>query len=249
MHIRNNLSRLLLALIVPAALVWAGCDNGIELDESGELLVEDLQIGTGEAARDSMRLVVHATGSILGGAQFSDSRDRERPLVFQLGVGEVIEGWDLGLGGLREGGIRRLTIPPRLAFGTQKLRDVPPNSTVVFDIELLRVDHPDSLTIEEMREGTGPVVEAGDTLTVHYVGYFGSGQTFDTSVNGNPYPFIVGVGWVIQGWDIGLLGMREGGLRRLIVPPRLAYANRTDIPGIPPGSTLIFEVNLLDVRK
>lgn len=105
-----------------------------------------------------------------------------------------------------------------------------------------------SFSIFELRDGMGVAAESGDTLTVHYEGRLTDGTVFDSSYEGNPFSFILGEGGVILGWDQGLLGMKKDGIRLLIIPPEYGYGENTIGP-IPGGSTLIFEVELLDIRK
>ena len=105
------------------------------------------------------------------------------------------------------------------------------------------------LAVEELAVGTGSLVEPGDTLTVHYVGTLSDGRVFDSSLDRNtPFTFELGVGAVIRGWDEGLIGMRVGGRRRLIIPPEYGYGKQSG-GAIPPNSTLMFEVELLDAQK
>lgn len=106
----------------------------------------------------------------------------------------------------------------------------------------------------DLRVGTGGDAVAGKTLTVNYTGWFygesrpdKKGPVFDTSIGGDPFEFVLGVGEVIEGWDRGALGMKVGGLRRLVVPPSLAYGSFRSGP-IPPNATLVFEIELLDVQ-
>lgn len=94
--------------------------------------------------------------------------------------------------------------------------------------------------------GTGAEATPGSVLTVHYTGRLENGVVFDSSVGSTPFAFQLGVGSVIQGWDQGLVGMKVGGKRTLIVPPELAYGFQ-DYGPIPGGSTLVFEVELLRV--
>lgn len=97
--------------------------------------------------------------------------------------------------------------------------------------------------------GVGKEALVGDRIIVHYTGRFVDGRTFDSSVGrGEPFQFILGGGQVIEGWDKGLVGMREGGKRILSVPPELGYG-MNDYGPIPGGSTLMFEVELLKVDK
>jgi len=120
----------------------------VPFTEAGpQLLTEDLREGFGDVARPGMNVAVHYTGwlhdpAALGyrGPKFDSSRDRGQPLVFDLGVGRVIKGWEIGIVGMRVGGLRRLVIPPELAYGNRRIGKIPPNSTLVFEVELLGVE-------------------------------------------------------------------------------------------------------------
>ena len=106
-----------------------------------------------------------------------------------------------------------------------------------------------SLGMEDVKVGTGAEATAGKTVSVHYVGTLTSGDKFDSSRDrGAPFSFTLGAGQVIRGWDQGVAGMKIGGLRKLTIPPDLAYGDRGFPPIIPPKSTLVFEVELLAVR-
>jgi peptidylprolyl isomerase len=109
---------------------------------------------------------------------------------------------------------------------------------------------PAELVIEDLKEGDGQEAGAGDTISAHYVGVAHStGEEFDSSWNrGAPLDFRLGVGQVIRGWDEGIAGMRVGGRRRLTIPPHLAYGDRGAGAAIQPGETLIFVVDLVEVR-
>ena len=111
-------------------------------------------------------------------------------------------------------------------------------------------DAPTDLEVTDLSEGDGAEAKAGDTVSVHYVGVaHSSGEEFDASYNrGAPLTFRLGVGQVIQGWDTGVLGMKVGGRRRIVIPPHLGYGDRGAGGAIKPGETLIFVVDLLDVR-
>ena len=104
------------------------------------LKYQDLVEGDGELAEAGQRVSVHYTGWLLEGDKFDSSVDRNQPFAFTLGKGMVIRGWDEGVAGMRVGGKRRLTIPPQLGYGSRGAGGViPPNATLVFDVELLAI--------------------------------------------------------------------------------------------------------------
>lgn len=118
------------------------------------------------------------------------------------------------------------------------------------DIEFPGVQPPTELQVTDLRDGDGQEVTSGDLVSVHYVGVAHStGEEFDASYNrGAPLSFRVGVGQVIAGWDQGVLGMRVGGRRQLVIPPHLGYGDRGAGGVIAPGETLIFVVDVMDVN-
>jgi peptidylprolyl isomerase len=100
----------------------------------------------------------------------------------------------------------------------------------------------------EIEEGTGPRAKAGDSVSVHYTGWLKSGQKFDSSRDrGEPIVFPLGKGRVIKGWDEGVASMKVGGKRKLIIPAHLGYGQQGAGGVIPPGATLIFEVELVGI--
>jgi len=110
------------------------------MESPPNLVIEDLVVGSGKEARPGCSLRVHYTGWLSDGTKFDSSVTRKSPFTFKLGAGRVIKGWDEGLVGMKEGGRRRLTIPPHLGYGeTGAGGDIPPNATLVFEIELLQV--------------------------------------------------------------------------------------------------------------
>jgi FKBP-type peptidyl-prolyl cis-trans isomerase len=110
------------------------------------------------------------------------------------------------------------------------------------------ITDPSGLKYLDETIGSGPQVKAGDTVTVNYIGTLENGTKFDSSFDRNqPFTTQIGVGQVIKGWDEGIIGMRAGGKRKLIIPPDLGYGNQP-AGSIPPNSTLIFEVDLLSIK-
>ena len=108
---------------------------------------------------------------------------------------------------------------------------------------------PDKLQIEDVKVGTGREAKTGDTVRVHYTGTLMSGKKFDSSLDrGQPFSFPVGQGRVIKGWDEGVATMKVGGKRILLIPPDLGYGARGAGSAIPPNATLIFEVDLLEIK-
>jgi peptidylprolyl isomerase len=104
------------------------------------------------------------------------------------------------------------------------------------------------MVIDDIKVGTGDVVEEGDSVVVNYVGTLQDGTEFDNSKKrGQPFEFKVGGGMVIPGWEQGLVGMKEGGERVLVIPPELAYGEN-GIGPIPPNATLVFSIELIEVK-
>jgi FKBP-type peptidyl-prolyl cis-trans isomerase len=105
-----------------------------------DLQIEDIKQGNGTEATSGQKVTVHYVGTLTNGNKFDSSRDRGQGFSFVLGAGKVIKGWDQGVAGMKIGGLRKLTIPPHLAYGERGFGNViPPNSTLVFEVELLSV--------------------------------------------------------------------------------------------------------------
>jgi FKBP-type peptidyl-prolyl cis-trans isomerase len=108
---------------------------------------------------------------------------------------------------------------------------------------------PSGLQYEDLNQGTGAAAKTGDSVEVHYTGWLGDGTKFDSSVDrGTPFAFKLGAGRVIKGWDEGVVGMKIGGKRKLIIPAALGYGSRGFPGAIPPNAELTFEVELIRIR-
>jgi FKBP-type peptidyl-prolyl cis-trans isomerase len=134
--------------------VFAMTSGGAQTDNSSPTKVEgkskktssgleywDIKVGSGETAKAGKPVTVHYTGWLTNGKKFDSSVDRGQPFVFPLGGGKVIKGWDEGVAGMKVGGKRQLHIPPELGYGDKNIGNglIPPNSTMIFDVELLGV--------------------------------------------------------------------------------------------------------------
>jgi FKBP-type peptidyl-prolyl cis-trans isomerase len=105
------------------------------------------------------------------------------------------------------------------------------------------------LKTNDEKVGTGTTAQTGDTVTVNYTGTLTNGKEFDSTKGKQPFTFTLGTGQVIKGWDEGIVGMKVGGKRKLTIPPDLGYGAQGAGAAIPPNSTLIFDVELLDVKS
>jgi FKBP-type peptidyl-prolyl cis-trans isomerase len=109
------------------------------VQQATELKIEDTKEGTGQAVKSGDLIVIHYKGTLSDGTTFDSSYDRGEPFETTIGAGQVIEGWDKGIIGLKVGGKRKLTIPPTMGYGDKAAGSIPPNATLIFEVELLEI--------------------------------------------------------------------------------------------------------------
>jgi len=126
--------------------------------------------------------------------------------------------------------------------------DTPTNSVTINEVSQAPTGSNEKLEVTDEKIGTGKEVKKGDTVEINYVGTLTNGKKFDASAeHGGPFTTQIGVGQVIKGWDEGIIGMKVGGKRKLVIPPSLGYGSQ-NMGTIPPNSTLIFQVELVGIK-
>ena len=255
----------ILEVIPPAEPLEAVRTDRTELAE--DLYYFIVEEGDGPELEEDMQVSLHYTGYLDDEASvFDSSYDREEPLSFVLGSGMVLPGWEMALPEFRVGDKIRLWVPYQLAYGEQGRGPIPGRTNVVFDIEILEaesIDKPQPFEVEGLdtlhtisglqyivvEEGQGERPEKGHVLVVHYAAYLSDGTLFDSSVKrSEPLRFVLGAGQVLEGLDIGFSLLNKGSKARLIIPPYLAYGDEEEGP-VPPGETVVFDVELIDFQR
>jgi len=278
-------------IVVVVAVIASGFGGGRKMSDGSDgstddpglrevaagVKVRDLKEGHGDPCTPGSKVKINYAGWLKDGTEFDSSKGS--PVEFDLNG--LIPGWQVGIPGMKEGGIRKLVVAPDMGYGNQAKPKIPPGSTLIFEVELLEwtgprprrsppptdltklsdgsspaVDDPDMKSIgsggllyRDIKVGDGPEVKAGAKVIVDYIGWLRSnGNMFDSSwkEGGRPFPANLS-GGVITGWMQGIPGMKVGGIRKLVIPPELAYKDqpRGDIP---PNSTLVFEVEVLGIK-
>jgi peptidylprolyl isomerase len=227
-----------------------------------------VQKGKGPKVNDGDILTVSYSAYLpagAGGKCFDSSVERGEPIKYNMGKG--LKGLDEGIKQMQKGGKCRIIVPYMLAFGEQGRQGlVPPKTDVIFDVELLDVrpkpvvlpyetKGKDTITTASglryivVAQGNGAQAESGKMVKVHYTGFLMDGKIFDSSIERDqPIEFPLGRGAVIKGWDEGIALMKVGDKLRLIIPPSLGYGDMGSPPVIPAKATLIFDVELVEVK-
>ena len=195
----------------------------------------------------------------------ADSYIQGKEVRFPLSEGTFVKGSLEGIKGMQVGGKRIIVIPSNIAYGEQGAGPIPPNTDLRIIVEMIKISdavvaemwdlNNKEIQVSEtglkyviIEEGEGNHPTEGNVVTVHYSGFFEDGNKFDSSVERDePFSFVVGNKSVIAGWDEGIKLLKKGGKARLIIPPDLGYGNVAK-GIIPANSTLIFDVELVDVK-
>ncbi len=254
-----------LVLIVVLVTILAACggdSDGSTTTESGLTYIE-IEEGEGIEVKPGDIVEVHYTGTLEDGTKFDSSLDRGQPLSFTVGKGEMIPGFDEGVGMMKEGGKAELVIPPDLGYGEAGSGSgaVPPNAIITFEVELLTVDRPDppqevaeaeyeildnGLKYYDLSVGDGVSLEYGKMAVIHFTMWDDDGiRLQDSAEMGQPALIPMQQGIQSGGIVEGISTMNIGGTRQLVIPPEIGFGDQGDL--VNPNPTLIFEVELLAV--
>jgi FKBP-type peptidyl-prolyl cis-trans isomerase len=248
-------------------VVASSCSRHDEWTTRTGLQVTEIREGEGSMASKGDLVFLLYEASFVGGKTFDVRKDPDSPFRFRFGIDTVLPGLEEGVASMRPGGRRILVMPPDLAYGPEGLNPtVPPDSWVRMDVELVEIEPvppapqqwydgdleivatATGLQIVDFEIGEGESPNPGDWVTVHYSAFLDDGSVFDTTYySGIPVEFRLDDD-VIPGLAEGLLTMRVGGRRKLIVPPFLAYGDKGYGRQVPPNATLFYDVLLLDTN-
>jgi len=260
-----------LALLVIFGLLAPslGCGRRNSWTTESGLQVTEVVEGEGDLPDKGDILKIRYTGWYLDGEQFDTTDKLDAPAAVSIGKGNLLPGLEEGVASMRKGGKRILVLPPALAFGEEgQTGVVPPGQWVKFEVELVDIEpgpppilpwndvgleivtSDTGLQIIDFEVGKGDYPKIGDSVVVHYAGFLDDGTLFDTTYYNNaPMEFVLSVESLIPAWVEALLTMREGGRRKIIVPPFLGYGAKGFGKAIPPNATLVFDVELLEIVR
>jgi peptidylprolyl isomerase len=246
---------------------YGGVSEGDIVTTDSGLQVAVLEEGEGDSPESGQIVSVHYTGWLEDGTVFDSSVERGTPFQFPLGKGAVIAGWDEGIGLLNLGGRARLIIPSDLGYGERGSGIIPPDATLIFEVELLEIlpgspESPEEISEDDftvtdtglkyfdIETGSGPEPVNGQLVVLDFTLWLDDGTKLASSIDGGQaLQYVQGSGELFPGFEEGIATMQVGGIRQLIIPPDLAYGETGAGGGqIPPNSTLIFEVELLEIQ-
>jgi FKBP-type peptidyl-prolyl cis-trans isomerase len=259
----------ILSLFLLCLLLGFGCERENSWKTESGLEVIEIVEGEGRTPSDGDIVSIHYTGWYVGGEEFDNTEKLGKPRKFRIGRKQLLPGLAEGVASMRVGGKRILILPPHLAYGEEgRPGVVPPHTWVKFEVELVDIEigPPDplpwndagmeiivtdsGLQIVDFVVGEGELPVLGDYVVVHYSGFLADGTLFDTTyLRGRPVEFELDAERLIHGWLEGLLSMRAGGARKLIIPPFLGYGEKGFGERVPPNATLIYDIELLEISK
>jgi peptidylprolyl isomerase len=254
-----------------AALAREVLGAGAKPGEAGTY-VKDLKVGSGPTVRKCDLVVLDYKDGLPDGSVIADTSTWGYPFLFSYGAEppQVIPGWVDAVSGMQAGGHRQVLIPPDRAYGPDGVPGlIPPNSPMLYDVELLEIKSPPPLPAKPadvekyeqrapgleyavLSEGTGQMVSGEEWGHIHYTGWLEDGTRFDTTLDGEPCgPYLVplGAGKLMQGLDQGIAGMRVGEHRQLRLAPGMAFGATGDPKlKVPPNSTVIYDLWLMGTK-
>jgi peptidylprolyl isomerase len=228
----------------------------VQIDFSGWLIKDTTNL-FGDWTKDSTKIM-----SFIG-----STSQTNKPMKFVLGKNSFINGLDEGIEGMKEGGIRTIIIPSKLAYGERGLPPIiPPNTDLKFQVQLLEVKDAivvkkwnvdttkyktlsDGIKYAVVEPGDTTTIDSGDVVTLHYSVFLQNGKKFDSSVErGEPLVFPYKEQSLIKGFDEAIGMMTKGERAQFVIPPDLAYGSKGNSI-IPPNATLVFDIEILYVAK
>jgi peptidylprolyl isomerase len=256
-------------LIITALLcLAASCSRGTTWTTRTGIKITEVKQGHGELAERGDIMSILYKASFVGGKTFDTQLDPDSPYRFRVGIGDMMPGLEEGIRTMRPGGKRIVVVPPELAYGKEGLKGtVPPDTWVRFEVELVSIEPmppcpeewneagkdifttPSGLQIVDFVIGKGEMPTKDSVVRVMYSAFLDDGSCFDSSYRtGVPVRIELAKHELIPGWYEGLLSMREGGQRKLIIPPFLGYGDKGFRGVVPPNATLTYDIELLEIE-
>ncbi len=256
MRNRGSLCLMVVGLVSLFGAIACGPQQAAGPGDFDKISVETVTPGTGPKAADGDLLYVRYTGRLKTGVEFDSNINKPGRFLFavKLGGPGVIAGWNQGLKDTQKGGKYKIQIPSFLGYGEEgRQPSIPPKAGLEFDLEvvdLIPAAELETLVVDDITKGSGPVAAEGDTVSVHYVGKYLDGTVFDDSRkrNAKPDQFKIGKRQAIPGIDWSVRGMSVGSKRRIKIPPALGWGEQ-GFQGVEPNQVLIYEVEMVAITK